>query len=88
MMSGRLYGRQGMRRQKWTRAVAVPVSPVVFLFALCVSSGAQTFVPAPIHGVTVDDKNDIRDAAFLAKLLDSMKHLSVKTDGEDCLLTR
>ncbi len=77
-MSGKLYGREGMRRQKWTRAVAATVCPVALLLALCATSPAQSAVSAPIHGVTVDDKNDIRDGAFLAKLLDSMRHLSVK----------
>ena len=28
--------------------------------------------------MTVDDKNDIRNDAFLAKVLDSLRHLSVK----------
>jgi hypothetical protein len=39
---------------------------------------AQNSVPAPIHGVTVDDKHDIRDPKFLPKLLDSLSHLSAK----------
>jgi hypothetical protein len=54
------------------------IHPTALLFALCVASCAQRPVPAPIHGVTVDDKNDVRDGAFLAKLLDSLRHLSVK----------
>jgi hypothetical protein len=40
-------------------------------------SSAQTVVPAPIHGVTVDDSSDIRNAAYLPKLLASLNHLSV-----------
>jgi hypothetical protein len=78
MTSGKLHGREGMWCQRWRQVVAAPVWPVVFLFALCVSSHAQSLVPGPIHGVTVDDKNDIRDGTFLAKLLDSLRHLSVK----------
>ena len=48
------------------------------LFALCVRLPVRRLIPEPIHGVTVDDKNDIRDNAFIAKLLDSLRHLSVK----------
>jgi hypothetical protein len=54
------------------------VALLVFFIALCVSSHAQRHVPEPVHGVTVDDTNDIRNGVFLAKLLDSMQHLSVK----------
>jgi len=54
------------------------ICPMALLFALCGASRAQSLVPAPIHGVTADDKNDVRDSAFLAKLLDSLRHLSVK----------
>jgi len=54
------------------------ICPKALLFGLCVASCAQSPVPPPIHGVTADDKNDVRDSAFLAKLLDSLRHLSVK----------
>ena len=67
-----------MRRQMQPRPVMAVIGMVFFLSALGVGSRAQSLVPAPIHGVTVDDKNDIRDGAFLAELLDSLKHLSVK----------
>ncbi len=52
--------------------------PMVLLFGFCGASLAQSSVPAPIHGVTADDKNDVRDGAFREKLLDSLRHLSVK----------
>ena len=45
---------------------------------MCRISLAQRSVPAPIHGVTADNKNDVRDGAFLAKLLAALSHLSVK----------
>jgi len=59
-------------------AVVGAVFPALLLFLISMDSSAQVLVPEPIHGVTVDDKNDIRDGAFLAKLLDSLRHLSVK----------
>jgi len=77
-MSGNIYGGEGMRRQSRRQDLAASVWYVAFLLALCVSSHAQSLVPEPIHGVTVDDKNDIRDSVFLAKLLDSLRHLSVR----------
>ena len=51
---------------------------ILFCCTICADATGQALVPEPIHGVTVDDKNDIRDSAFLAKLLDSLRHLSVK----------
>jgi hypothetical protein len=48
------------------------------MFLLCTTSSAQSMVPAPIHGVTADDRHDIRDSKFLPKLLESLGHLSVK----------
>jgi hypothetical protein len=64
---------------RWVkRPVYALTSPALFLFALCTASDAQPFIPEPIHGVTVDDRSDIRDDAFLGKLLDSLRHLSVK----------
>jgi hypothetical protein len=51
---------------------------IAFLLALCATSPAQSAVSAPIHGVTADDTHDVRDSAFLAKLLESLRHLSVK----------
>lgn len=78
MTSGRLYGGERTQRQRWTPAVMAVIRPVLFVLALSVAFSAQSFIPEPIHGVTVDDKNDIRDSAFLAKLLDSLRHLSVK----------
>jgi hypothetical protein len=71
MTSRKDYGRRRTWRQRRTPAV------IAVLFALCGSFPAQT-MPEPIHGVTVDNKNDIRDSAFLAKLLDSLRHLSVR----------
>jgi hypothetical protein len=67
-----------MQLKRWTRAVMARIFPLAFLLALCATSPAQSAISAPIYGVTVDDKNDIRDGAFLAKLLDSLRHLSVK----------
>ena len=72
MTSGKDYGRRRIRRQRRTPAI------IAVIVALCVSCHAQTFMPEPIHGVTVDNKNDIRDSAFLVKVLDSLRHLSVK----------
>ncbi len=56
------------------------ISAILFLLLLGfgMNSRAYAAVPEPIHGVTIDDKNNIRDRAFLAKLLDSLRHLSVK----------
>jgi len=71
MTSGRNCGGRTLARRKWMAAV---ISAVCTLGASCC---AQT-IPEPIHGVTVDDKNDIRDKAFTAELLDSLSHLSVK----------
>ncbi len=71
MTSGKNYGRRREWGPKWTLAV------IAAIFALFLSSHAQTLIPEPIHGVTVDNKNDIRDSAFLAKVLDSLRHLSV-----------
>jgi hypothetical protein len=67
-----------MRRHTRSRTAARVICSVLLPLVLCSGFHAQTLIPEPIHGVTVDDKNDIRDAAFLAKLLDSLKHLSVK----------
>jgi len=78
MMSRELYGRAGMGRQTQPGVVMAVIGTVLFLFGLGMDSHAQSVVPEPIHGVTVDDKNDIRDDVFLAKLLDSLRHLSVK----------
>jgi len=78
MMAGRHHGGGGFRRRTQPWPVWVVVCTVFFLFALGMDSHAQSLVPGPIHGVTVDDKNDVRDSAFLAKLLDSLRHLSVK----------
>jgi hypothetical protein len=70
---GRGLGHQAQPGPGWT-----VIGSVLFLSAFCVPAHAQAPVPVPIHGVTVDDKNDIRDSAFLAKLMDSLRHLSVK----------
>jgi len=64
--------------QMQLRPVTAVICTVFFLFALSAGSHAQSLVPEPIHGVTVDDKNDIRNGVFLASLLDSLRHLSVK----------
>jgi hypothetical protein len=74
-----MIARQPDRRRATLRKKrTVLLCPAFFVLALCVPSGAQKFIPEPIHGVTADNKNDIRDGAFLAKLLDSLRHLSVK----------
>jgi len=78
MMSAELYSGGSVRWQMQPQAAVAVIGAVFLLFALGVASPAQALVPEPIHGVTVDDKNDIRDGAFLAKLLDSLRHLSVK----------
>jgi hypothetical protein len=78
MMSGELYGRGNLRRRTQQPAAVVVFGAVLLLFPLSIGSRAQAPVPGPIHGVTIDDKNDIRDGAFLARLLDSLRHLSVK----------
>ena len=54
------------------------IGPMLCLFLLSLTLQAESPVPEPIRGVTVDDKNDIRDAIFLVKLLNSLHHLSVK----------
>jgi hypothetical protein len=71
MMSEKRYARRRTRRQR----IAAVITAIV---GLCMSSSAQTSIPEPIHGVTVDNKNDIRDSAFLTKVVDSLRHLSVK----------
>jgi len=78
MMPGERNAEGRVWRQMQPRTVMAVIGAALFLFALGMRSSAQTFVPEPIHGVTVDDKNDIRDGAFLAKLLDSLRHLAVK----------
>jgi len=67
-----------MQRQRRTRALMARICRMAFLLALFATSPAQSAISPPIHGVTVDNKNDIRDGAFLAKLLESLRHLSVK----------
>lgn len=67
-----------MQRRMRTRSGMAAVGVALFLWALCSAACAQSLVPAPIHGVTVDDKNDLRKDAFLAKVLESLTHLSVK----------
>jgi len=78
MKSGNLRRGERIGHQRWPRAITAVIGSIVFLYAFAVVSSAQSLIPAPIHGVTVDDKNDIRDAVFLAKLLESLRHLSVK----------
>jgi hypothetical protein len=75
MVLGKLNGGEKMQRQEWTRTV---MARICFLLALCATSPAQSAVPVPIHGVTADNKNDIRDSTFLPKLLESLRHLSAK----------
>jgi hypothetical protein len=77
-MSGERNAEGRVWRQMQPRTVMTVIGAALFLFAFGMRSSAQTLVPEPIHGVTVDDKNDIRDGAFLAKLLDSLRHLAVK----------
>ncbi|MBZ5664157.1 MAG: hypothetical protein LAO30_06090 [Acidobacteriia bacterium] len=60
------------------RTKQIWVITAALLLVSSVSSSAQSAVPAPIHGVTVDDKHDIRDPKVLAKVIDSLSHLSVK----------
>jgi hypothetical protein len=77
MIAGRHDGR-GLRHQAQRWPGWTVIGAVLFFFVLAVASQAQGPMALPIHGVTVDDKNDIRDGAFLAKLLDSLRHLSVR----------
>jgi hypothetical protein len=72
MTSARKFGRRRIAVQRRMGAVAA------FIFALCVCFQGQTSIPEPIHGVTVDNKYDIRDSAFLPKLIESLRRLSVK----------
>jgi hypothetical protein len=67
-----------MRRQRRRRVAMVLICSVLFLFALCTASCAQSFIPEWIHSVSADHQNDIRDDAFLAKFLESLRCLSVK----------
>jgi hypothetical protein len=66
-------------RSKCTGTSLAKFLAATLFVTLSACSFAQRFVPAPIHGLTADDKNDIRDPKFLAKLIDSLQHLSVKT---------
>jgi len=75
MMAGKFHARGSARRRQ---CAAMAVIAALCLLGLGRDCRAQNVIPTPIHGVTVDDKNDIRDAAFLAKLLISLQHLSVK----------
>jgi hypothetical protein len=70
--------RENANRREQFRRGRLLGSVVFFLLLLCAISTAQSAVPAPIHGVTVDDKSDIRNAAYLPELLASLSHLSVK----------
>ena len=65
-----------LRAQKRLRLLQRFAIPVFVVFAI--GSAVAQAPPAPIHGITVDDKNDIRDPHFLSQLLDSIGHLSVK----------
>jgi hypothetical protein len=72
MTPGRNGGGRVRTKQRSMAAI------VAAILSICLSPRAQDAVPEPIHGVTIDDKNDIRDNAFRAKLLDSLRYLSVK----------
>jgi len=78
MISGTHHDLGSVRRQMQPSLIRAVIATVLFCCTICAATRAQAPVPAPIHGVTVDDKNDIRDSAFLSKLLDSLRHLSVK----------
>ncbi len=39
---------------------------------------AQDAIPAPLHGVTIDSKHDVRKPAVLSRTLESLQHLSTK----------
>jgi hypothetical protein len=67
-----------VQKTKLAPVVRACLRPALLLFALCVWCGAQRLIPAPIHGVTADDTHDVRDKAFLSKLLASLNHLSVQ----------
>jgi hypothetical protein len=71
MKSSMKVSDRGRRRYSLTIAAALLLLPAS-------QSLAQSPVPAPIHGVTADDKHDVRDPKFLAKLIDSLTRLSVK----------
>jgi len=70
--------RESTYRQWQVRAAVQLCCLMLFLFAGCVISLAQGPVPTPIHGVTADNTNDVRDSTYLPKLLSSLSHLSVK----------
>jgi hypothetical protein len=70
--------RESRSRPFRTRSVMRLCLSMAFLLALCATSPAQSAVSAPIHGVTADNTNDIRNSTFLAQLLTSLSHLSVK----------
>lgn len=70
---GRFEKKFAVRIGRWISTIAG-----MLLLGHSAISVAQSAVPAPIHGVTVDNKHDIRDPKFLAKVLDSLSHLSVK----------
>jgi len=72
MTSARTFGRRKIAVQRRIAAVAA------LILALCVCFQGQTSIPEPIHGVTVDNKHDIRDSGFLPKLIESLRRLSVK----------
>jgi len=65
-----------MRAGRPTRVLS-RIGAVLLACSSLVSFAQSRPVPAPIHGVTVDDRNDIRNADYLAKLLTSLRHLSV-----------
>jgi hypothetical protein len=54
------------------------VLSLLVILCLTCESRAQNFIPEPIHGVTVDNTHDVRDATFRATLLESLRRLSVK----------
>jgi hypothetical protein len=78
MISGTHRDVESVRRQPQPSSLWAMIGTVLFCCTTCANVSAQALVPESIHGVTVDDENDIRDGAFLAKLLDSLRHLSVK----------
>ena len=78
MMSGTHRDVESVRRRTSASSSWAAIVIVLFCCTICAAALAQDSVPEPIHGVTVDDKNDIRNSAFLQRLLDSLRHLSVK----------
>ena len=66
------------KAQQLRRRTAFGHARLTLLLVLgCALALAQSPVSTPIHGVTVDDRHDIRNHVVLEKVLASLRHLSV-----------